>query len=871
MQNETPVVINRLDYKKPNFLVSNTFLTFKLFENKTEVVSTVEYFLNPEVTEDLRILELFGHSSQLMKVLINGEELNDDHYAHLDTSLVFKGLPDSFILEIHTELKPDENTSLEGLYRASGIYCTQCEAEGFRAITYYQDRPDVLTTFTTRIEADKASNPVLLSNGNKIEEGELSGGRHFVVWEDPHPKPAYLFALVAGDLHKIEDKFVTQSGREVALQIFVEERNITKCSHAMVSLQKSMQWDEEVYGLEYDLDIYMVVAVDDFNMGAMENKGLNVFNSKYVLALPETATDDDFKGIEAVIGHEYFHNWTGNRVTCRDWFQLSLKEGLTVFRDQEFSSDMNSRSLERIDAVNVLRNHQFKEDASAMAHPIRPDSYVEINNFYTVTVYNKGAEVIRMLHTLIGAENFRAGMDLYFERHDGQAVTCDDFVAAMADASKINLDQFKLWYSQAGTPSLEVKEVWNEDLGQLELEVSQSCPATPGKETKEPFHIPIAVGILDGKGNDIWPATKVFELTAAKQTFEIGKFTEKPTVSFLRNFSAPVILKKFQTREELAFIMAHDSDDFNRWDAAQSLFAEIIIELIKAIENDDKVEIDPNFIEAIRALLKDKDVDPALVAKSITMPDEKYIASQLTVADPKIINHIISLLRTTLADSCLLEFEDIITRTTHSHSYEISQKQMADRALKNSVLRYLLTSKETEKWQAVCRDQYHNADNMTDCLAALKILTWNGFGAEVLADFYTRWENDPLVMDKWFMIQAMSPKNDIVAVKELTKNPQFSINNPNKVRSLIGAFAGGNHMAFHHESGSGYEFLGDKIIELNDINPQIAARLVGVFGTMALYDENRQTMMKEQLQRILDIENLSKNVYEIASKTLGTA
>ncbi|MGL1933308.1 MAG: aminopeptidase N [Desulfotalea sp.] len=871
MRNDVPALIKRSDYKKPNYLVKNTFLLFKLFEDITEVISIVDYYLNPELDGLNNSVELLGHGFLLNKIILNDNPLDASDYILSPNGLVINDLPNQFTLEIHTEINPDRNTTLEGLYRSNGNYCTQCEAEGFRTITYYQDRPDILATFTTRIEADKKICPVLLSNGNLEEKGDISSSRHYVVWKDPHPKPSYLFALVAGDLKSINDTFITDSGKEVFLQIFVEERNITKCDHAMLSLKKSMKWDEDTFGLEYDLDTYMIVAVDDFNMGAMENKGLNVFNSKYVLALPETATDDDFKGIESVIGHEYFHNWTGNRVTCRDWFQLSLKEGLTVFRDQEFSSDLNSRSLERIDAVNVLRNHQFKEDSSAMAHPIRPDSYVEINNFYTVTVYNKGAEVIRMMHTLLGADNFRAGMDLYFERHDGQAVTCDDFVSAMSDASKINLDQFQLWYSQAGTPILNVQESWNKDLEEYEIAVSQFCPSTPGQESKEPFHIPICVGLLDKDGKDILPdKTITLELRKEKEKFTFKNMSQRPTVSFLRNFSAPVIVKKFQSKDDLAFILANDSDDFNRWEAAQTLFAEVIFELVDSAEKKYALQLDTNFIEAIRSLLITTEIDPALVGKSIIIPDEKYIATQLGVADPDIIHGVISFVRTSLANACYDELVECYNKCLTSEKYQINQKQMADRALKNTVLRYLLVSTKSDVWQEVCEKQYYNADNMTDSFAALKSLTWCGYGDTVLTDFFNHWQNDTLVMDKWFMIQAMNPqKNCLNRVKQLMDNPQFSIHNPNKVRSLIGAFAGGNHLAFHHESGSGYSFLTDRIIELNGINPQIAARLVSAFGSIQKYDVNRQDMMKKQLLRILAVKDLSKNVYEIASKTLG--
>ena len=551
--------IYRKDYQVPDFLINELHLDFILSDKDCVVHAKTVFQKNPDSQVTSGDLFLHGQGLELLNIAVDGVELSSDNYQLTNDGVILPGMSDTFILDLSTRIYPDKNTELEGLYRSSGNFCTQCEAEGFRKITYYLDRPDVMARFTTRIEASKTSCPVLLSNGNLVEEGDLEEGRHFVIWEDPFPKPSYLFALVAGDLVSLNDSFETMSGREIDLKIFVEKRNRNKCGHAMTSLKKSMQWDEEKFGLEYDLDMYMIVAVDDFNMGAMENKGLNVFNSKYVLASKETATDQDYLGIEGVIGHEYFHNWTGNRVTCRDWFQLSLKEGLTVFRDQEFSSDMNSRAIQRIEDVRVLRNFQFREDAGPMAHPVRPDSFVEINNFYTVTIYNKGAEVIRMMHTLLGAENFRKGMDLYFKRHDGQAVTCDDFVSAIADASGVDLEQFKLWHSQSGTPELQIEEHWNSNSGEYRLEIAQTCPSTPGQlqENKKAFHIPLCFGLLDSAGKDMNPGKDVLHFRSERESYSFENLPEKPVLSLLRGFSAPVKIMPWQDREQLADRKAH--------------------------------------------------------------------------------------------------------------------------------------------------------------------------------------------------------------------------------------------------------------------------------------------------------------------------
>ncbi len=883
MKNEQPITIYRKEYTVFDYIIEKLDLDFQLFAEQTVVRATAQYKKNPESQIENPPLVLFGEELELSFIKVNGTFLKKNEYLVDDKILQIDQLPEVFTLEIETIIYPGKNTSLEGLYHSSGNYCTQCEAEGFRKITYYPDRPDVLTKFTTRIEADMLVCPVLLSNGNLIEKGPLKDNRHFAVWEDPFPKPSYLFALVAGRLVSIEDEFVTQSGRVIDLKIFVEERNIDKCAHAMLSLKKAMQWDEEVFGLEYDLDTFMIVAVDDFNMGAMENKGLNIFNSKYVLSTPESATDQDYLGIEGVIGHEYFHNWTGNRVTCRDWFQLSLKEGLTVFRDQEFSSDMNSRSVQRIDDVRVLKNIQFKEDSGPMAHPVRPDSYQEINNFYTATVYNKGAEVIRMLHTLLGAKNFRKGMDLYFSRHDGQAVTCDDFAAAMSDASGIDLEQFKNWYSQAGTPVLQVRGEWVEAQAEYRLLIRQSCPDTPGQTAKQPFHMPITVGLIGADGNDLlnnpdnhgsMDRSAILQLRESEQLFTFQNIHEKPVVSFLRDFSAPVKVERFHSRDELALLMRADSNLFNRWDAASRLAQEVILELAEKLQNNELSSIEELYLNAISASLKENCDDPSLLALSLQLPAETTLALEMEVIDPDSLHNARHFVKQKLAErnkKIFLEIYKNIKDQNTSNGYGITPNEIGLRSLKNISLAYLMSLDPLpQEILDLCYKQYKQATNMTDAIAALSNLVniKGKIKEDVLSDFYKKWRNDPLVLDKWFILQATSTlDNALDNVKQLTKNRSFSMKNPNKVRSLIGAFCSGNHVRFHDRSGAGYNFLAEKIEELNSINPQIAARLVSPLTSWRRYDSERQKLMNQALDRILSIKNLSSDVYEIVSKT----
>ncbi len=870
------------DYTPPAYLVDSIALRVELDPHATRVHTKLQCRPN---TNDSPPLVLNGKRLQLIRVAIDGRVLIPEEYNFADGRLVIMQVPDGpFQVEIDTLINPAGNTALEGLYLSSGNYCTQCEAEGFRTITCFPDRPDVMTVFTTTVIGDRVACPVLLSNGNLIASGDLADGRHYATWHDPFPKPCYLFALVAGNLVYISDTFTTCSGRVIDLRIYVEERNRDKCGHAMHSLQKAMQWDEEQFGREYDLDTYMIVAVDDFNMGAMENKGLNVFNSKYVLALPETATDVDYEGIEGVIAHEYFHNWTGNRVTCRDWFQLSLKEGLTVFRDQEFTADMTSRPVKRIQDANIIRSFQFREDSGPMAHPVRPPSFVEINNFYTLTVYNKGAEVIRMLHTLLGAETFRTGMDLYFERHDGQAVTCDDFVAAMESASNKDLNQFKLWYSQAGTPELTVNTDYNAETQQLTLRVEQSCPLTRESLTKkQPFFMPLAVGLLDDKGASIPPdpsangsITTVLNFTEQKQDFIFPHIKSRPTVSLLRNFSAPVRVSFEQSSEELSRLMAHDPDPFNRWDAGQKLGLRSILDQIERYQQGESITVNGQIAEGMYNLLIDQVNDPAFLAMALTLPSENWISQQLDTIDPVSVfavrQQFRAVLGRTLRDALLQRYQAL--ENTRPYSY--NALDAGKRTLRNICLAYLLTPDQDGVIEPFLLQmglqQYATSDNMTDCIAALNgVVNANlDSGAELLADFYSKWQHDPLVVDKWLILQAgCTLPGTLDRIKALTRHPAFTFKNPNKVRSLIATFCSTNHSQFHAVDGAGYAFLGDQVLLLDTLNPQIAARMLTPLTQWRRYDASRQQLIQDQLKRIGNQPSLSDDVKEIIEKSLS--
>ena len=782
-------------------------------------------------------------------------------------------------------IHPESNTALEGLYKSGSMFCTQCEAEGFRKITYYLDRPDVMSKFTTTVSAEQKAYPVLLSNGNPIASGSEDNGRHWTTWEDPFKKPAYLFALVAGDLWCVEDSFTTMSGREVALRIYVEPENIDKCQHAMDSLKKSMKWDEEAYGREYDLDIFMIVAVNDFNMGAMENKGLNIFNSSAVLARAETATDAAHQRVEAIVAHEYFHNWSGNRVTCRDWFQLSLKEGFTVFRDAQFSADMNSPTVKRIEDVAYLRTHQFAEDAGPMAHSVRPESFIEISNFYTLTVYEKGAEVVRMIQTLLGKEGFRKGSDLYFERHDGQAVTVDDFVKAMEDANGADLSQFKRWYSQAGTPRLSVSEQYDEAAQTYRLTFRQSCPPTPGQPTKEPFVIPVELGLLAADGSDLplrlqgeaqaQGTSRVLAVTEAEQSFTFVDVPERPQPSLLRGFSAPVKLDYPYSRDQLMFFMQHDSDGFNRWEAGQQLSVQVLQELICQHQRGEALALDERLIEAMRSLLQNETLDAAMVAEMLSLPGEAYLTEISEVADVDAIHAAREFARKRIADAL---FEPLWHRyqanreTSRNTAYVASAEHFARRALQNIALSYLMLSEKTEVLGA-CLEQFEHADNMTERLTALAVLVNSPFEAErdkALQAFAEHFKDNPLVMDQWFSVQAGSPlPGGLERVQQLMQHPAFTLKNPKKVRALIGAFANQNLINFHRADGAGYRFLADQVITLNALNPQIASRLLAPLTRWRKYDGARQALMKGELERILASGELSSDVYEVVSKSLA--
>ena len=874
----TPRSIRLEDYQPPVFLIDTVDLTVDLRPGSTCVRSVLSLRRNPATRAQPGALRLNGEGLELVSVAVDGCPLAEHEYALDGESLTLLAPPERFALETEVRVVPEDNTALEGLYRSGGMYCTQCEAEGFRRITYFLDRPDVMARFTTTIEAEKASFPVLLSNGNPVESGERPDGRHFVRWEDPFPKPSYLFALVAGDLRCIADRYTTMSGREVDLRIYVEPENVDKCDHAMRSLKKAMRWDEERFGREYDLDIYMIVAVNDFNMGAMENKGLNVFNSKFVLARPDTATDRDFQGIEGVIAHEYFHNWTGNRITCRDWFQLSLKEGLTVYRDQEFSSDMGSRGVKRVEDVRVLRSHQFAEDAGPMAHAVRPQSYIEINNFYTMTVYQKGAEVVRMQANLLGPGTFRRAMDLYSERHDGQAVTTDDFVRCMEDASGRKLTQFRRWYDQAGTPELTVADEYDATRRTYTLRVRQSCPPTPGQPDKLPFHVPFAVGLLGPDGSDLplrlegeaaaAGTTRVLDIRESEQAFRFVDVPSRPVPSLLRGFSAPVKVHYEYGDEALTFLMAHDADGFNRWDAAQTLAQKVILARV----GDPEAAVPAGFVEAIRHALREPGADGALLAEMLTLPSEPYLGDQMPEVDVDGIHRAREGVKTALAEALRDDFLRAYRAAQETGPHDLEPASIARRSLKNVALGYLMQLGDAEA-VGLALEQYGAAHNMTDALAALALLADGDAPARdgVIADFRARWQHDPLVMDKWFGVQAMARRPDTLArVEQLMRDPAFSIRNPNKVRALIGTFCAANPVRFHAADGAGYAFLVDRVLELDPLNPQVAARLLRGMARWRRYDAARQALMRAQLERVTAAAGLSKDVYEIASRSLAS-
>ena len=885
MRTEQPKMIYLKDYQAPDYLIDETHLTFELFDDHSLVHAQLVMRRNPERGAGLPPLVLDGELMELLGVKLDDTDLTADQYQLAADSLTLQPRSDAFTVDTSVRIHPETNTALEGLYKSTGMFCTQCEAEGFRKITYYLDRPDVMSRFTTTLIADQQQYPILLSNGNPVGNGPQEDGRHWATWEDPFKKPAYLFALVAGDLWCVEDSFTTMSGRDVALRIYVEPENIDKCAHAMTSLKKSMRWDEEAYGREYDLDIFMIVAVNDFNMGAMENKGLNIFNSSAVLARAETATDAAHQRVEAIVAHEYFHNWSGNRVTCRDWFQLSLKEGFTVYRDAGFSADMHSPTVKRIQDVAYLRTHQFAEDAGPMAHAVRPDSFIEISNFYTLTVYEKGSEVVGMLHTLLGAEGFRKGSDLYFERHDGQAVTCDDFIRAMEDANGVELSQFKRWYSQAGTPRLQVSEHFDAQARTYSLTLRQSCPATPDKVEKLPFVIPVALGLLDASGQELplrladeataVGTSRVLAVTEAEQTFTFVDIAEQPLPSLLRGFSAPVKLSFPYSRDQLMFLMQHDTDGFNRWDAGQQLSVQVLQEMIGQYQRGESLAMDSRLLTALASVLDNTELDPAMVAEMLSLPSEAYLAEISEVADVDAIHAAREFARKQLADGL---FDGLWARyqanreVSRSTAYVAEKEHFARRALQNIALSYLMLSERPEVLAATL-EQYDACDNMTERLTALAVLVNSPFEAEkarALQAFAEHFKDNPLVMDQWFSVQAASGlPGGLARVKALMQHPAFTLKNPNKVRALIGAFAGQNLINFHAAGGSGYRFLADLVIELNALNPQIASRQLSPLTRWRKYDSKRQALMKAELERILASGPLSSDVYEVVSKSLA--
>ncbi|MBF0183852.1 MAG: aminopeptidase N [Magnetococcales bacterium] len=879
------------DYRPPDFLLEGVTLTFFLDPQQTEVQSRLQLVRNPHGSDNAP-LALDGQDLTLLSLHLDGSPLSAQQYQLTAEQLIIAAPPDRFVLEIRTRIHPDANTALEGLYRSGSLLCTQCEAEGFRKITYYLDRPDVLAPFTTTLVADRQAFPVLLANGNCIEQGNWDESRHFATWLDPHRKPCYLFALVAGTLYCHRDQFITRSGRPVALAIYVESAEALlpapggQTSHAMHALKKAMAWDEEQFGREYDLDIYMIVAVHDFNAGAMENKGLNLFNAKYVLADQQCATDQDFQQIESIIAHEYFHNWTGNRVTCRDWFQLSLKEGLTVFRDQLFSADTLSPAVQRVQEARLIRTRQFAEDAGPTAHPVQPDAYLEINNFYTSTVYEKGAEVVRMLHTLLGAELFRRGMDLYFARHDGQAVTVEAFIQAMETVSGRDLQQFRLWYRQAGTPLLQVNLEHDRHKERLLLQVRQSCPATPGQAVKEPFHIPLSVGLLDKEGHslplllvddpaDRQPSTsRVLELREEEEQFVFTGIAQPPVPSLLRHFSAPVALQVALDTDQLGFLWAHDPDTFNRWNAGQRLSAEVLLRLATDAQIPFPFILEHCYIDNFARVLRSEDLHPASQAMILTLPSESALVEQMEESDPTALHLAREFVRTTLATELHERFlqiyyqqsEAIARLPTDPYHPEVAGR----RALKNLCLDYLASLQWAEFRDLTWR-QFDKAANMTDRLAALRSLLFSADpeSEPALQQFAERWQHNHLVMDKWFALQASIPAEASLArVQRLTRHPLFSYKNPNRVRAVLGTFCHDNPFAFHQPDGEGYRWLSEQILTIDGLNPQVAARLVASFSRWRKLEPGRREKMQKALQQIQQAPQLSPDVFEIVLKSL---
>ena len=881
MRTDIAQTIRLKDYLPPAWLVETVHLDIALHPTQTKVRAKLAFKPNPQSAAAPLVLD--GDGLSLISLKLDGAPLPAANFVASPNQLTIPQPPNgAFTLEIETLVDPSANTQLSGLYRSSNTYCTQCEAEGFRRITYFPDRPDVMAVYTTRIEADRQEAPVLLANGNLVESGPLSDGRHFAVWHDPHPKPSYLFAMVGGDLACVEDKFRTMSGRDVTLRVYVEHGKQDRCAYAMDSLKRSMRWDEEAFGREYDLDIFMIVAVSDFNMGAMENKGLNVFNDKYVLASAATATDADFAHVEAVIAHEYFHNWTGNRITCRDWFQLCLKEGLTVFRDQEFSSDMRSRPVKRISDVRNLRAAQFIEDSGPLAHPVRPEAYKEINNFYTATVYEKGSEVVRMVQTLIGKDTFRAGMDLYFQRHDGEAATVEQFIQCFADASGRDMSQFMRWYSQAGTPQVTVSGTYDATRKTYELTARQTLAPTPGQPTKEPMVIPLVTGLVGKDGNDL-PLTLaggeavergVLVLTEPVQSFEFTGIAERPILSINRGFSAPIKLVTDLSNDDLAFLAAHDSDPFNRWQSLQTISMRLLIENVAAIRAGKPPRSDDRLMVALAALLENPALEPAFVALALVPPAEGDIAREIgSDIDPDAIFKARAALRREIGTRLEATLSTLYERLTVPGGYTPDATSAGRRALRNVVLDLMAAGGDAHALARAAR-QYDAADNMTDRIAALTTLALHeGPDRErALDDFYKRFDGDALVIDKWFSLQAMLPQpGTLDRVRELTRHPAFSFGNPNRVRALIGAFAMSNVTQFNRADGAGYDFLAETLLTLDPRNPQVAARMATAFRTWRTLEEGRRAKAEAALKRVKEGGQLSRDLADIVERALAPA
>ncbi len=874
-----PKATNLKDYRPPEFIVESVDLKFDLDPSETLVVARLTMRRGADTPADSPLRLDGGKNLDLRSVTLDGETLGANRYAVDEDSLTIPDLGDRFELVIETAIEPRGNTTLMGLYQSESMLCTQCEPEGFRNITYFPDRPDVMAPFTTTLVADRERYPVLLSNGNPTGTGEADGGRHWAKWHDPFAKPSYLFALVAGDLAFLEDRFTTAGGRPVTLRIYTEPQNVDKSRHAMDSLKQAMAWDEKEYGREYDLDVFNIVAVEDFNFGAMENKGLNIYNSKYIMANPETATDNDYRSIAAVVAHEYFHNWTGNRITCRDWFQLSLKEGLTVFRDQQFSAAMSSPAARRIEEAQQLRSAQFPEDASPMAHSVRPESYIEINNFYTSTVYEKGAEVVRMMHRLLGGEGFRRGTDLYFERHDGQAVTTEDFVRCMEDAAGADLKQFRRWYTQAGTPVLDVDYGFDEEARTFSMTVKQSCPATPGQKTKEPFHLPFEVGLLDGEGRELplhlegeatpGPASRVLELREPEHTFRFTNIAAAPVPSLLRGFTAPVRLETHYSDQELAFLWAHDPDPFGRWEAGQQYGCRVILRAVEEIRAGTAPEPDSRFLDSVARLLAEDDSDAELNAYALTLPDETYLGELLEIIAVDAVHDARRLYRRTIGERLAEPLARRYQTLTGTDTGKLDGEGAGLRALKNLCLDYLAAGNGEEAAEFAW-NQFTKAANMTDELAAFRVLAHGETARReaALDAFYGKWRHEPLVLDSWFQVQAASPRPDALeAVRALSGHPDFNLQRPNRARALLGAFSR-NQVRFHDPSGGGYRFLADHVLAIDPRNPSMSARLMGEFTRWRRFDGERRDLMRGELERIAATPDLSRGAYELASKSL---